>query len=162
MRLKRWEIALLASLLAVFLVCAFPLQAQSKLADKLTRLHVLANSDSVEDQTLKLQVRDAVLAASEGEAVLNDALLDKLERAAQAEVNRRGYAYPVRVTRENCYFDTRVYETFSLPAGGHRRGRGEKLVVRDLSTAVHRNVCAGLGNGSTGSRTDRERDRADL
>ena len=117
MRLKRWEIALLASLLAVLLVCAFPLQVQSKLADKLTRLHVLANSDSPEDQTLKLQVRDAVLAASQGEAVLDEALLKKLERAAQAEVLRRGYHYNVAVTREICYFDTRVYENFSLPAG---------------------------------------------
>ena len=146
MRLKRWEIALLASLLAVFLVCAFPLQAQSKLADKLTRLHVLANSDSVEDQTLKLQVRDAVLAASEGEAVLNDALLDKLERAAQAEVNRRGYAYPVRVTRENCYFDTRVYETFSLPAGYYDAvrvviGAGEG---KNWWCVIYPPLCAGM------------------
>lgn len=117
MRLKRWEIALLASLLATLLVSAFPLGVQSELADKLTRLHVLANSDSPEDQTLKLQVRDAVLAASEGEPVLNEQLLQKLERAAQAEVTRRGYGYPVTVTREHCYFDTRVYETFSLPAG---------------------------------------------
>lgn len=117
MRLKRWEIALLASLLAVLLVCAFPLQVQSKLAGKLTRLHVLANSDSAEDQALKLQVRDTVLEASAGEPMLDDTLLYKLERAAQAEVFRQGYAYPVTVTRENCYFDTRVYETFSLPAG---------------------------------------------
>lgn len=117
MKLKRWEIALLASLLAVFLVCAFPMRVQSKLADKLTRLHVLANSDSQEDQTLKLQVRDAVLAASEGETVLDTPLLEKLERAAQAEVRQRGYDYPVTVTREYYYFDTREYENFSLPAG---------------------------------------------
>lgn len=117
MRLKRWEIALLASLLATLLVSAFPLGVQSELADKLTRLHVLANSDSPGDQTLKLQVRDAVLAASEGEPVLNEQLLQKLERTAQAEVIRQGYGYPVTVTREHCYFDTRVYETFSLPAG---------------------------------------------
>ena len=35
---------------------------QGRLADKLTRLHVVANSDAAEDQALKLQVRDAVLA----------------------------------------------------------------------------------------------------
>lgn len=117
MKLKRWEIALLATLLATLLVCAFPLQAQSKLAQKLTRLHVLANSDSEEDQKLKLKVRDAVLAASAGEPVLNDTLLEKLEQAAQAEVLRQGYTYPVSVTRQECYFDTRQYDTFSLPAG---------------------------------------------
>ncbi len=117
MKWKRWEIALAASLLAFFLVCGFPLQVQSKLASKLTRLHVLANSDSEDDQALKLKVRDAVLEASAGVTILDADLLEQLERAAQAEVFRNGYAYPVTVTRENCYFDTRVYETFSLPAG---------------------------------------------
>ena len=117
MALKRWEAALLVSLLAAILFCLVPIQEQTLLAHKLTRLHVLANSDSEEDQALKLKVRDAVLKASAGERILDAALLDQLERAAQAEVFRNGYAYPVTVTRENCYFDTRVYETFSLPAG---------------------------------------------
>lgn len=114
---KRWEIALAASILAAILFCAFPAQAQSALADKLVRLHVLANSDSEEDQALKLQVRDAVLAASAGAAVLDDALLAQLQRAAQRTVWQAGRQYQVRVSRENCWFDTRVYEDFSLPAG---------------------------------------------
>ena len=67
MRMKRWEIVLAASVLAAILVCAFPIHAQQELAGKLTRLHVLANSDDPADQQLKLQVRDAVLAASAGE-----------------------------------------------------------------------------------------------
>lgn len=146
MRLKRWEIALLASLLAALLVCAFPLQVQSKLADKLTRLHVLANSDSEEDQALKLQVRDAVLAASAGQSVLDDTLLNKLEQAAQAEVLRRGYRYPVAVTRETCYFDTRVYETFSLPAGYYDAVR---VVIgagagRNWWCVIYPPLCAGM------------------
>ena len=87
MRWKRWEIALAGSILAAILFCAFPAQAQSALADKLVRLHVLANSDSEEDQALKLQVRDAVLAASAGAAVLDDALLAQLQRAAQRTVH---------------------------------------------------------------------------
>ena len=117
MRFKRWEIALAASLLAAVLFCAFPAHAQAQLADKLTRLHVLANSDEPADQQLKLQVRDAVLAASEGEAELSEALLQKLQRVAQQTVQKAGYDYPVQVSRERCYFDTRQYETFSLPAG---------------------------------------------
>ena len=42
---------------------AVALHTQSQLAEKVVRLHVLANSDSEEDQALKLKVRDAVLAA---------------------------------------------------------------------------------------------------
>ena len=41
---------------------AVALHTQSQLAEKVVRLHVLANSDSEEDQALKLKVRDAVLA----------------------------------------------------------------------------------------------------
>lgn len=117
MKLKRWEIALAASVLAAILVCAFPIHAQNQLADKLTRLHVLANSDDPADQQLKLQVRDAVLEASVGETVLDEALLAKLQEAALQAVESAGYGYSVKVSRERCYFDTREYETFSLPAG---------------------------------------------
>ena len=63
------------------------------------RLHVLANSDSEEDQALKLQVRDAVLAASAGAAVLDDALLAQLQRAAQRTVWQAGRQYKVLVSR---------------------------------------------------------------
>ena len=146
MKWKRWEIALVASLLAFFLVCGFPLQVQSKLAEKLTRLHVLANSDSEEDQALKLKVRDAVLKASAGECILDAALLDQLERAAQMEVFRNGYAYPVTVTRDNCYFDTRVYETFSLPAGYYDAVRvviGEG-VGKNWWCVIYPPLCAGM------------------
>ena len=53
-----------AALFAAFLVCTalWAEAAQAQLADHVIRLHVLANSDSQEDQALKLQVRDAVLA----------------------------------------------------------------------------------------------------
>ena len=146
MKWKRWEIALAASLLAFFLVCGFPMQAQSKLAGKLTRLHVLANSDSEEDQALKLKVRDAVLEASAGERILDAALLEQLEQAAQAEVFRNGYTYPVTVTREYCYFDTRVYETFSLPAGYYDAVR---VVIGDGAgknwwCVIYPPLCAGM------------------
>ena len=40
---------------------AVALHTQSQLAEKVVRLHVLANSDSEDDQALKLKVRDAVL-----------------------------------------------------------------------------------------------------
>ena len=65
-RLKIWEIALLLGVAVCLLSGAKALQTQEELADKVVRLHVLANSDSEEDQALKLQVRDAVLDRAEG------------------------------------------------------------------------------------------------
>ena len=62
MKLKAWEIGLCLGLGLLILTCAIPVYQQERLAEKLTRLHVVANSDGEEDQALKLQVRDAVLA----------------------------------------------------------------------------------------------------
>lgn len=117
MRWKRWEMALAISMLAAMLICASPVYAQTALANKLVRLHVLANSDTEADQALKLLVRDAVLEASADAEVLDDALLERLRQAAQQTVWDAGSRDVVSVCRERCWFDTRVYESFSLPAG---------------------------------------------
>ena len=64
-RLRPWELILMI-VMAVFLLClSVGGHDQRQLADQVLRLHVLANSDSDEDQALKLEVRDAVLAEAE-------------------------------------------------------------------------------------------------
>ena len=60
-RLHKWELALLLGLCAALLWGAWSAQQQEELSRKMIRLHVIAHSDSTEDQALKLQVRDAVL-----------------------------------------------------------------------------------------------------
>ena len=91
------------------------------------RLHVLANSDSDEDQALKLKVRDAVIDAASGlvgdaqdeaEAVeLARERLPRLRAAAAETVAVAGYDYPVTVEIARMYFTTRQYDTVTLPAG---------------------------------------------
>lgn len=97
---------------------------QLKLADKLVRLHVVANSDSDLDQQVKLRVRDAVLA--ETEVLLRDAEdpkaalrenLSGIEAAANACLREQGSNDRAVVTMGRELFPTREYETFSLPAG---------------------------------------------
>ena len=117
MKMKRWEIALLASLLAVMMMFAVPSAAQDRLADKMVRLHVVANSDSTEDQALKLLARDAALAAAEGAEEIDALLLDDIRTAVAGTLARAGCVMPVCVERRRMWFDTRVYETFALPAG---------------------------------------------
>ena len=126
-RLKIFEVALLIGL-AVFLTSgALALRTQNDLADKVVRLHVLANSDSEEDQVLKLQVRDVVLerataileeSADRREAAsrLRGELLE-FERIAAEEIAAEGYDYPVTVELENTEFPTKEYDGFTLPAG---------------------------------------------
>ncbi len=125
-------ISILEASLAVGLACALvwgaaSLQSQQALAERVVRLHVLANSDSEKDQTLKLQVRDAVLARAEtiltraqdraeAETALR-AALPELTALAEEEIARRGYTYPVRAELTDTAFPTRVYDGFALPAG---------------------------------------------
>ena len=126
-RLKIWEIALLLGVAVCLLSGAKALHTQDELADKVVRLHVLANSDSEEDQALKLLVRDAVLdraedllaqtsSRAEAEGKLRGQLLE-FERLAEAVVREAGYDYEVTAELADTEFPTREYEGFTLPAG---------------------------------------------
>lgn len=100
---------------------------QSELADKMLRLHVLANSDSQEDQALKLKVRDELLvdvqpwleqqADVSGVKEELQSRIPELTKMAEAVIEREGYSYPVHVELEETWFPTRTYEGFALPAG---------------------------------------------
>ena len=107
------------------------------MAEKIIRLHVVANSDSNVDQAVKLCVRDAVLreaqcalssAADAKQAILTD--LPALEAAANAELQRQGSGDTARVSFRRELFPTRDYDTFSLPSGVYQSlrvtiGKGE-------------------------------------
>ena len=116
MSIKKWEAAIIIGF-AVALAFASPLSVQAAVADKMTRLHVVANSDSNEDQALKLKVRDAVLKAAEGQEEITADLLSDMQRAAQRCVYDNGCSYGVTVDRGEMWFDTRDYDGFSLAAG---------------------------------------------
>lgn len=115
-------------LLALFLNSGgAALRTQEALSEKIIRLHVLANSDSAVDQSLKLRVRDRILA--ETAPLLSDArdradterrlreYLPLLADAARDTLAAYGAAYPVTLELREAEFPTRDYDTFSLPAG---------------------------------------------
>lgn len=121
------ELALMIGLAVWLLTGGLALKTQDQLSEKVIRLHVLANSDSEEDQALKLRVRDRILEYADGlltesadrteaEARLRGSLLE-LEQIAAGEIAASGYTYPVTVELENTAFPTREYDGFMLPAG---------------------------------------------
>ena len=94
---------------------------------ELIRLHVVANSDSDEDQAVKLRVRDAVLGSirsdlkmvgdiNQAKAYLRENL-PKIQAAANRTLEAAGVDAQAVVTLEKEAFDIRRYDTFSLPAG---------------------------------------------
>lgn len=126
-RWKKWELALLLGLCAALVWGAWSVQRQDALAQKVIRLHVIANSDSQTDQALKLQVRDRVLDYAEkvlqraadmedARQQLRDAL-GRIENIAQREIVRQGYDYPVTAQLTDSEFPLKTYDGFALPAG---------------------------------------------
>lgn len=95
--------------------------------DKVFRLHILANSDSDEDQELKLKVRDEITAYTEKLFANCKTKEESIETAkknieniiskANETVKKYGYNYTVDAYITNMSFDTRVYDDFTLPAG---------------------------------------------
>uniref|UniRef100_UPI003562892B stage II sporulation protein R n=1 Tax=Lutispora sp. TaxID=2828727 RepID=UPI003562892B len=98
--------------------------------DKIIRLHVVANSDSPEDQAIKLQIRDAIIKELEPklenlknqEEVKNliSANMDNLIAAAEEEMARLGKSFPIDIELGTYEFPTKVYGDLSFPAGSYQ------------------------------------------
>ena len=100
---------------------------REKLNEELIRLHVVANSDSEEDQAIKLQVRDAVVAnlresmanmadVEQAKIYIRDNL-PKIQSIANQVLAACGVEADAVVSVTKEAFDTRYYDTFKLPAG---------------------------------------------
>lgn len=97
------------------------------ISSKIFRLHIIANSDSKEDQDLKLKVRDRVLKDfGEYFGDLNDLIvakkltqenIEKIKKSAKDEIILNGYDYDVDAYVTNMYFNNRKYGDFTIPAG---------------------------------------------
>ena len=129
-KLKRWEISLMCGLAIAILAGGWLKGEQEALSSSVIRLHVIANSDDEEDQRLKLAVRDEVLRCAEkiypvgadrrqAEAVLNENL-PLLAEAGQRVSDRWGTGDKVTAALEQCWFPTKEYDGFVLPAGSYR------------------------------------------
>ena len=128
-KLNCWELALLLGLLVTLCTGAWLGREQEELAGQVIRLHVIANSDSREDQALKLEVRDRILeraqelypehaTLTEARAALEESL-PELSRIGEQTVKEAGYDYPVTAQLTQCWFPTKEYEDFALPAGDY-------------------------------------------
>ncbi len=102
-------------------------KVSTDIANSVFRLHVLANSDSKEDQALKLKVRDSLLNymnqicencnSKEDAIILVEKNKDSFKQIALDTINTEGYSYDVNINIGNFEFPTKNYGDISLPAG---------------------------------------------
>ncbi len=110
-------------------ICAisYAQNISTEIADSVFRLHVLANSDSEEDQNLKYKVRDNLLnymnsicknCTSKQEAIsIVEENKNTFEQIARDTIKEEGYSYSVKINIGNFEFPTKNYGDISLPAG---------------------------------------------
>lgn len=134
--MSRWIRALSGGVLLCLLLslCGFE-GACDNIRRDVVRLHILANSDTEDDQKLKMAVRDAITAETAGwldgvtdekEAVAEiKRQIPHLQTVAEETIRKNGFAYPVRVSLCDMYFSTRVYGEVTMPAGTYTAVRVE-------------------------------------
>lgn len=127
-KLRNFSLIVFLLFIYVF-ICAqnYVSAVSNNLSDAVFRLHVLANSDSAEDQALKLKVRDSLLnymndicsnCTTKEEAIsLANENKKIFQQIAEQTISENGYNYPVKINIDNFYFPTKNYGDITLPAG---------------------------------------------
>ncbi len=124
------RLLLLLVLLFIYtFICAFSYvhAVSSDIQDSVFRLHIIANSDSAEDQNLKYIVRDKVLeymnniynttSSKEDVITLVTENIDNIKQIAEETISDNGYDYSVKLDVGNFAFPTKTYGDISFPAG---------------------------------------------
>lgn len=122
-----FSLSLLLSLYILISAHSYANAVSNDLSTAVFRLHVIANSDSSEDQSLKLKVRDNLLeymnsisseCKTKTEAIkLAEENIAIFKQIAQKTVMENGYNYPINISIGNFYFPTKFYGDISLPSG---------------------------------------------
>ena len=116
-------------LLLTFIIAVFPTEEDYQVYEDTLRLHILANSDSREDQDLKIGVRDLILDRFGGELegadaidsaiMITESMLNEIEDLAQKFLTEAGVNYSVKAELTKEWYETRDYGSFTLPRGNY-------------------------------------------
>ncbi|AEG61640.1 stage II sporulation protein R [Desulforamulus ruminis] len=128
----KWVLIFTGLLLALSFL-SYRTYVQHEFASQLIRFHVIANSDSFQDQALKLHVRDAIVLEMKKrfsqannrkqaeQIVLNN--MGEIEELARQQIQREGKNYKVAVMMGDYDFPTKSYGDLTLPAGNYHAVR---------------------------------------
>ena len=161
MKRKTFNIALVCALVCSIMLSMVGFKDScDEMYSNIIRIRIIANSDSQEDQNLKIKVRDAVLEKSkelygngstyEDAVKITDENLDVLLEEARFVIENSGYSYCVNTEFRDEFFDTRVYDDFTLPAGKYKtavftvgEGKGQNWWC-----VIFPQVCVGACSGN--------------
>lgn len=103
---------------------------QQEISERILRFHVRANSDSSEDQALKLKVRDAIGVHMQDElagvtnldecTALVENRLSEIIQTAEQVIAQEGYDYPVTAEVKTVEFPVKTYGSYTFPAGDYQ------------------------------------------
>lgn len=127
--MKKAIFTVLIAAIITAVIYAVPVNGEAELYNKVVRLHVIANSDSEDDQALKLTVRDAILdmvstatedcrSREEAENVILEMLPD-IVKQAERTLRENGSEYHVSAVIGKENYPTREYGDVRLPAGNY-------------------------------------------
>lgn len=126
---------LIGILITGLIVNAKKSEMQGELAEQVFRFHVLANSDSEEDQALKMKVKEAIIAYMKQELPQSDSVettkkwarenLVQIEQVAAEIIEEEGYEYSVKAEVTTCDFPDKTYGDITFPAGEYEALRIE-------------------------------------
>lgn len=159
---KKTILPIIALLLSSLMLMIIPTEAEAAIYQDTVRLHIRAASDSEEDQSVKLAVRDMLIDRYGGifceadgisgakETILKN--LNAIERDIELLLNDLGYSYGATLELCTEWFDRRTYESFTLPEGYYkalivRLGEGEG---RNWWCVMYPPLCLDIATGKSG------------
>ena len=156
-------------LLSTLVIALIPTEAEAAIYEDTVRLHILAPSDSTEDQSLKFAVRDLVLenysdkmrdaVCAEDAIVKITELIPYIERDISDFLKERGYEYAVSAEITEEWYGTREYKNFTLPMGEYASlvitlGEGEG---QNWWCVMYPPLCLDIATSENTGYTDEER-----
>lgn len=155
--MKKWMRIAIAFAIAIIVTGSLSeartMQMQQQIAKEVFRFHVLANSDSPQDQALKMKVKENVIAymrekLPESESVVMTrqwvvAHLEEIEQVAVQTLQKEGCNDAVTAKVTNCYFPDKTYGDITFPKGNYEALRIEIGAARGQNwwCVLYPNLC---------------------
>lgn len=112
--MKKLMFCLIVGMMTAVMAGVYSDSISTDIADNVVRLHIIANSESDEDQQVKLMVRDAIINAQKKGEI--STLSDVAEKAGEV-LTDNGFSYGAIASEGRYYFPTKYYKNIKMPAG---------------------------------------------